>query len=509
VYARGRRYALHIVMGAENDTAEKSAPPASDDGLPKEGDIIAGKYQVEKILGKGGMGVVVAARHTSLRQHVAVKFLLPKALTLPGAAERFLREARAAVAIKSEHVARVLDVGELESGAPYMVMEHLSGTDFGQVLKTRGSLPVKEAVDYMLQAFEAIAEAHALGVVHRDLKPGNLFLTTRADGSPLVKVLDFGLSKATKPGEEEHSLTATDVIVGSPHYMSPEQLKSLKMVDARADVWALGVILYQLLSARRPFESDSLVGTCARIAAEPPTPLRERKPDVPADLEAIILKCLEKDRDKRVQSVADLARLLAPYGSERAPISVERIVRVLEGERASVTTIQLTEKEIVAQDPTAAASAWGKTGERAKRAPKTAVVIGAVIAFGIAILLLIRSGSQQPPAGSSSEPAAAAATTISTPPPLAEPVKTAAVEPTSAPAPTAAASSAPGASAEVGEPAAPAASAEEKGRGPASTSKTTSKTTTTAKPGASSAPTGTTAPTSTTGHGIKGLERFD
>jgi serine/threonine-protein kinase len=488
-------------MSADNEpVVDKSAGPASDDGLPKEGDIVAGKYQVEKVLGKGGMGVVVAARHTSLRQHVAVKFLLPKALTLPGAAERFLREARAAVAIRSEHVARVIDVGELESGAPYMVMEYLTGTDFGQVLKTRGTLPLKEAVDYVLQACEALAEAHALGVVHRDLKPGNLFLTTRADGSPLVKVLDFGLSKATKPGEDEHSLTAPDVIVGSPHYMSPEQLRSLKQVDARSDVWALGVILYQLLSGRRPFESDSLVGTCARIAAEPPTSLRERKPDVPAEVETIILRCLEKDREKRLQTVADLARLLAPYGSERAPISVERIVRVIEGERASVSgvsTLQLSDKDIVAQDPTAAASAWGKTSARAKRAPKTAIVtVGAVIAFGVAILLLIRSGEHPP------QQPAAAATSLPAPQPVQAPITTAAVEPTSAPAQTAAANTA--APAQTSEPAAPSPTADPRER----PGKTTSKTTSPTKPGATSAPTSA-APKSTTGIGKKDLDRFD
>jgi serine/threonine-protein kinase len=497
-------------MSAENEpVVDKNAGPASDDGLPKEGDIVAGKYQVEKVLGKGGMGVVVSARHTSLRQHVAVKFLLPKAMTLPGAAERFIREARAAVAIKSEHVARVIDVGELPTGEPYMVMEYLTGTDFGQVLKTRGTLPAKEAVDYLLQACEAIAEAHAVGVVHRDLKPGNLFLTTRADGSPLVKVLDFGLSKATKPGEDEHSLTAPDVIVGSPHYMSPEQLRSLKQVDARSDVWALGVILYQLLSGRRPFESESLVGTCARIAAEPPTPLRERKPDVPPELEAVILRCLEKDREKRVQSVAELARLIAPYGSERAPISVERIVRVIEGERASVpsiTTIQLSDQDVVAQDPTAAASAWGKTSERARRAPKTtaALTIGAVLAFAVAILILIRSGSQTPPAATNNEPAVAAAPTQ---PPAPEPIKTAAPEPTSAA--SAIPSSAPETTAASGDPAAPEATADPKGKTQAGSGKTTAKTTPTTKTGPSPAPTGTTAPTSTTGIGKKDLDRFE
>ncbi len=188
-----------------------------DGDIPKEGDVLAGKYRIDRVLGKGGMGVVVAAHHTTLRQNVAVKFLLAATAKRGDATERFLREARAAVSIQSEHVARVTDVGTLESGAPYMVMEFLTGSDLGQVLEERGPLPVEEAVDYVLQACEAIAEAHALGLIHRDLKPANLFVTTRADGSPLIKVLDFGLSKATKPDTLDASLTATNVVMGSPY----------------------------------------------------------------------------------------------------------------------------------------------------------------------------------------------------------------------------------------------------------------------------------------------------
>src|SRR6185369_9371107 len=176
----------------------ESEQPAESDGTPREGDVVAGKYRVERVLGKGGMGVVVAAEHTVLRQKVAIKFLLPEAMQRKGAAERFEREARAASAIQNEHVARVTDVGVLETGAPYMVMEYLTGKDLGELIRERGKLPIPEAVDYLLQASEAIAEAHALGIIHRDLKPANLFVTTRPDGTPLVKVLDFGLSKVTK-----------------------------------------------------------------------------------------------------------------------------------------------------------------------------------------------------------------------------------------------------------------------------------------------------------------------
>jgi len=307
-----------------NDSSE----PAPD-GVPKEGDILAGKYRIDRVLGQGGMGVVVAAHHTTLRQKVAVKFLLPAAAQRGESTERFLREARAAVSIQSEHVARVTDVGTLDSGSPYMVMEFLTGSDLGQVLEERGPLPIDEAIDYLLQACEAIAEAHSLGLIHRDLKPANLFLTERADGSALVKVLDFGLSKATKPDALDASLTAAHVVMGSPYYMSPEQIRSFKGIDARTDIWSLGVILYQLLGGVRPFEAESLGALFLVIGGDPVPPLRDVRPDVPEALEAAILKCLEKDASKRMQSVAELAKALAPFGPETSRLSLDRILRVL------------------------------------------------------------------------------------------------------------------------------------------------------------------------------------
>jgi serine/threonine protein kinase len=452
--------------GGSSEQSTKIEPGAAafEAELPREGDIIAGKYRVESVLGKGGMGVVVSARHTSLRQHVAVKFLLPKALQLPGAKERFLREARAAVSIKSEHVARVIDIGELETGAPYMVMEYLRGVDFGQTLKDRGPLPAREAVDYILQACEALAEAHALGIVHRDLKPGNLFLAARADGSALVKVLDFGLSKATRTEDEEtpeQSLTATGIVVGSPHYMSPEQLRSLKQVDTRADVWALGVILYQLLSGRRPFEADSMVATCAKIAADPPIPLRERKPDVPVGLEAIILRCLEKDVTRRIQSVAELARCLAPFGSERAPISVERIVRVIEGEGATSTVPPEPVKDATSglQDATAA-SGWGQSAPETKKNKSAMLGAGmgaAALVIALAMVVWTRFGSEPvtvttiAPTAFGQPPATAAAAGAV---PVVAPATTAAVDP--APAAQSAAASASAAAFDPAPASAPA-----------------------------------------------------
>jgi eukaryotic-like serine/threonine-protein kinase len=302
-----------------------SQPP----GHPQRGEVIAGKYAVEDVLGAGGMGIVVAARHVALRQRVAVKFLLPEAARFPEASERFLREARAVVAIQSEHVARVLDVGTLDTGAPYMVMEFLAGTDLAKRLKQGGPLPVGDAVDFVLQACEAIAEAHSLGIVHRDLKPANLFLTTRAEGSPLVKVLDFGLSKmAAEDGAPEGSLTATGFVMGSPQYMSPEQIRSLKHVDWRTDIWALGVILYELMTGKRPFDGPSLTAVSASIVVDTPRSMRSLRGEIPEALEAAVMGCLEKDPGRRWRSLGELAQEIAPFAPQRSLTSVERILRL-------------------------------------------------------------------------------------------------------------------------------------------------------------------------------------
>ncbi|WP_437574921.1 protein kinase domain-containing protein [Sorangium sp. So ce887] len=306
-------------------------PPAVPSGVPVPGDVLAGKYRIERVLGAGGMGVVLAAWHLVLERRVAVKFLLPEAATLPDAGARFLREARAAAALDGQHIARVLDVGALDSGAAYMVLEHLTGDDLGQVLQTRGTLPLVEATDYLLQACEAIAEAHARGIIHRDLKPKNLFLTRRPDGTPLLKVLDFGLSKfiATGDSVKEASLTATGLIMGSIHYMSPEQIRSLKYADVRTDIWALGVILYRMITGRHPFEGDSITAVTAAIIMDTPTSVMALRPDVPPAVAALVSRCLVKDPNARVQSVAEIARVLAPFGTYRARLSFESIDRLL------------------------------------------------------------------------------------------------------------------------------------------------------------------------------------
>jgi predicted Ser/Thr protein kinase len=295
------------------------------------GQILAGKYRIERVLGEGGMGVVVEAHDTGLERRVAIKFLLPEFARHPEATTRFMREARAAVKIQSEHVARVIDVSTLESGSPYMVMEFLEGSDLSQVIEAGGPLPVEDAALYVIQACEALAEAHAHGIIHRDLKPATLFLANQAGGSRKVKVLDFGISKtltATDPGLLG-SLTRTSSMMGSPLYMSPEQMKSARDVDLRTDIWALGVILYESLTGNTPFTGGSIPEISAKILLEDPRPLNQVKPELPQELADVAARALRKQPEMRFQNVADLAMALLPFAPNRARNNVERIVRVL------------------------------------------------------------------------------------------------------------------------------------------------------------------------------------
>ncbi|MDP9002040.1 MAG: serine/threonine protein kinase, partial [Myxococcota bacterium] len=291
----------------------------------REGDLVAGKYRIEGVIGIGGMGVVVAARHEQLDQRVAIKLVHGTALRNDEAVQRFLREARAAARLKSEHAARVLDVGTLESGVPYMVMEFLDGSDLGKVLEQRGPLPTEIAAEWVAQACEALAEAHAAGIVHRDLKPQNLFLARTVGGTPRVKVLDFGVSKSIEtmtsgPG----ALTRTRAMLGSPLYMAPEQMRSSRDVDARVDVWALGVVLFELLTQRWPFEADTLPELCLKVVTDPPRLLSELRTNVPEAMVRVIDRCLEKDKEKRFANAAELASALEPLMPPGSRVVVER-----------------------------------------------------------------------------------------------------------------------------------------------------------------------------------------
>jgi serine/threonine-protein kinase len=363
-------------------------------GGPAPGQIIATKYRIDRVLGVGGMGVVVAAHHLQLETKVAIKFLLPATLGNADAVARFAREARAAVKIVNDHVARVLDVGTLETGAPYIVMEFLEGTDLAARLSERGPLPIEEAVEFLLQACEALAVAHSLGIVHRDLKPANLFCIRRPDGLPWVKVLDFGISKVSSEGgfTGQAAFTQTSAVMGSPLYMSPEQMQSARSVDARSDIWALGIILYELLTGHPPFSGESLPELVLAIAGRPAPPLRPSRPDVPPRLEEAVMRCLQKDRDHRFRDVADLAVALQPFGPERARASVERVTRTAQ--RSSMSTTGRASDSgspppvpgAVSADPATTRSALGgtKPGQTEKRGFWTPVIaiLGALVVGG-------------------------------------------------------------------------------------------------------------------------------
>jgi len=402
------------------------------------GGILAGKYRIDRVLGKGGMGVVVQAMHLQLGQSVAVKFLLPEVLHNRDVVQRFLREAQAAVRLRSEHVARVIDVGTLETGAPYMVLEYLDGNDLAHVPPTHLNPGV--IVDLMLQACEALAEAHSLGIVHRDIKPANFFITRRPDGSPLLKILDFGISKA--PVAHDSGLTGTQVVMGTPAYMSPEQMKSARDVDHRSDIWSVGIVLYQLLEGAAPFEAETFTSLCIKVATEALRPMTKK---LPAGLTQVVYRCLEKDPARRFADVHQLARALAPFARSQtqAAISLERTAHVFRGGGrggGADATMPATMAETAAPAvPTtlggsAIAIATQPTPGPRKLWPFAiggTVVLGGIVTFAI----VASSGGAAPTAAPT--PAAAPTTTAPTAPPTPAPSPTAATAPTAtATAPT-------------------------------------------------------------------------
>lgn len=294
-------------------------PPQS---LRTQGAVILGKYRVVRQIGRGGMGIVVEAEHIDLRERVAIKFM--KAEGASGSAvPRFLREARAAARIRSEHVVRVIDVGRLEDDRPFMVMEYLEGRDLAQRLTERGPLDLEDALGCILQACLGLAEAHSEGILHRDLKPSNLLLSRRSDGSSLVKILDFGVSKM----DGATDLTNVRQVLGSLLYMSPEQLECSREVDQRTDIYSLGATLYELLTGHTPFASSNPIALSMKILKATRRPVADFRPDLPAEFCAILDKMLEKSRDDRFAYVADVATALLPFAPKERAL-VERINRV-------------------------------------------------------------------------------------------------------------------------------------------------------------------------------------
>jgi serine/threonine-protein kinase len=413
------------------------------------------------------MGVVVAAHHIQLDERVALKFLLPEALANPEAVGRFVREARAAVKIKGEHVARVSDVGELENGAPYIVMEHLEGQDLSAWLKQRGPLPIELAVDFVLQTCEAIANAHVLGIIHRDLKPANLFCVRRTDGELSIKVLDFGISKVTAAGAGGHELTRTNALVGSPLYMSPEQMQSSRGVDTRTDIWSLGIVLFELLTGQAPFAAEAVTELAIKIAVDPAPPVRTFRQDVPPGLEMVIATCLEKDRARRYPSVGELAVALQEFGSRQARGSVERILGTLRqaGMSWDVAPPSGMGPPSTSQPPATAvirntSASWGKSSSTSKPGARALVWASAVVLLllvvGVGGVLMLRrsrtttaaAGIDRPPVVTAPSVAPVAPPPATTPPPAMTPEPTATPEPaaTVVTSATAASASAPASS---------------------------------------------------------------
>ncbi|MDB5220287.1 MAG: Protein kinase, partial [Myxococcaceae bacterium] len=282
------------------------------------GSIIAGKYRIDAAIGDGGMASVFAAYSSALGSHVAIKLLKPELAMDLNLVGRFVREGRIAARIDSPHVARIHEFGICHTNCvPFIAFELLHGDDLEKVLAAHGPMPVSLAVDYVMQALVGVAAAHSHGIAHRDLKPANLFRVQTPGQPPLIKVLDFGVAKALRGLELDRGpQTSTSALMGTPPYMAPEQLRSSKRIDARADIWSLGVVLYELLTAAHPFDGATFGALLAAIMKGSPVPIERHRADLPPPLVAVILKCLQKERDQRFQSVKELATALAPFGSQ-------------------------------------------------------------------------------------------------------------------------------------------------------------------------------------------------
>jgi serine/threonine-protein kinase len=397
-----------------------------------EGDVLRGKYRVERVLGEGGMGVVLLATHLRMDRRVAIKFLREGARAAE--ASRFATEARAASKLRGEHAVQILDVDDGDDGRPFIVMEHLEGADLHAVLKKSGPLAIAEAAAHVLQACEGIAEAHAAGIVHRDLKPANLFLTKRPDGGALLKILDFGISQ---------SAGARGDVIGSPWYMAPEQLRGTATIDARADVWALGVVLYELLTNGLPFEASGAAELALRVASDPPRDARERRPELDEALVSVVNRCLEKNPADRYASVAELARALAPFAPSgdaaaartdavlaQAPASSPDHVQTAHSSPAPPTAPLTADLGATTNPPprTEDLSILSRTGRDTPPPPPArtkwiapAAAVGAV-AIVIAIVAVVRPWStarapEAPPTIATTATATATATATETPPP--------------------------------------------------------------------------------------------
>lgn len=443
-------------MAQERQSAPVSRGPA--DEIPQGvvvGETLAGKYLVDRVLGAGGMGVVVQATHMMLNTRVAMKFLLPQYAHDQRIVGRFLREARAAVSIKNRHVASVIDIGTLESGSPYIVMEYLEGSDLGDIIDREGKLDPTRAARFLLQACQGLASAHAGNVVHRDIKPGNLFVTRDVDGSEQIKILDFGISKS---GQELNDLTKTGAIMGSPTYMPPEQMRSTRNVDHRADIWSLGVVGFEMLTGRLPYEAETMTELVAQVIEHEPPRVRTVRADISEALDEAIAGALVKDVSKRYENIADFAQALAyALGDAAAEDAAARTHRILFGAGGPQSNAEQSEKMKLGRAPTTGIDKGSfirtkpevlaaQEAQRKQRMVIGAVAVTVALAIGIAAAVLVdRDAPPVAPSGT---------TAIRAEQPAAQPART------PVPAAVTPAPAVPAQAATVEQPAAPAVPAE-------------------------------------------------
>jgi serine/threonine-protein kinase len=300
---------------------EAAARHPSDPGtsMLEPGSFIAGRYRVLEKIGEGGMGQLYACLDTVLSREVAVKLMQRSLAAEPLVAERLMREAMLAAQLR-RHVAQVFDCGMLATGEPFIVMELLSGRDIYAVLRESGPLSPEDVSGLMLQVCDGLAEAHEKGIIHRDLKPENLFCATQPDGEVVIKIVDFGVSKQVT-GRRMRAQTNPGESVGSPQYMSPEQITAPSEVDARTDIWSLGVVMFELLTGVLPFRGPGTARICAAVLTDPTPSISEYRNDVPPALEFIVRRCLEKDRERRFSDVSELSAALTALEYSPSPRS--------------------------------------------------------------------------------------------------------------------------------------------------------------------------------------------
>jgi len=423
--------------------------------------VLLGKYRVIGTIGVGGMGVVISAEHLQLHTKVAVKFMLPALVAHDSVVKRFVNEARAASRIQSEHVARVLDVGSMtgeglpDGGVPYMVMEYLRGRDLSQLVSSGKRLPVHEAIDFVVQASDALAQAHKVGIIHRDIKPANLFLTDY-EGRKFVKVLDFGISKILDEEPQEMNLTKTTTVLGSGLYMSPEQMRSAKNVDFRTDIYSLGVCLYELLAGTQPFTAETFSELVVKVNIDPPTPLKQYRPDISDDFAAVLAKVYARKPEDRYQSIQEMVSALGAFAAEGSANAVRQVQGITMAGPVPGARGPLGSQDGALGRTAGALSASGEPEGKAGRSRNLLAVAGIAAVVGLAGAFVALKPGAPPPAPAASSFAATATagdSATASPPvsaqPTAEPtVAASAVESADSPAASAtaiasAASSAP------------------------------------------------------------------